>query len=160
MDIPKRKKPLVIKGHIAYLLLGLLLFWGPVLYISKEGEGNIFEFALCSPLWGGGIVLAGLAVYSLVSKQSDLNKYTRSAASSTGTILKRYTIQRPSFFEAPDDIHMVVIQFNATLGPSESKQYRLEMQIPGYLYEQLQLDSEILVKYAAEDPRIACLEGE
>jgi hypothetical protein len=161
MKFPKRKKPLASRGHTFYLLVGLLLFIAPIVFITIEAEGELLGYILCSPIWVGGIVMAGIAVYSLFSKNSYINKYSRSAASSYGTIIKRF-IKNISFnpFEPASELYMVVFQFRATLDSSETKQYMLEAKVPEGLYTRLTLDSEILVHYAAEDPRIAFLEGE
>lgn len=161
MEVPKRKKPLASRGHLLYLLVGLLLFFVPIVYINVEGEGTLFAYLLCSPIWVGGMVLSGTAFYSFFSKESDLNRFRRSATSSNGTIIKRYIIRKAyNPEEPPSELHMVVFQFRARLDTSETKQYMLEAQITENLYARLTPDSEILVHYAAEDPRIAYLEGE
>ncbi|NIS79807.1 MAG: hypothetical protein GTO14_06285 [Anaerolineales bacterium] len=159
MKVPKRKKPLASRGHVFYLLLGLLLIIAPCIYFTVEGGAQIIGYLLCSPVMIGGLVITIVALKSLFWEQSDLQKFQRSAASSPGTIVRRY-IKSPEDEYDPPSGYTIVFEFKADLPSSESQRRMLEAEVSPSLYHRLEPGSEVVVHYAGEDPQIAYLEGE
>lgn len=156
MKAVKRKKPLSARGHFIFLVLGsLITILTLVRIFMAPAEDRSLMLITCSPLLLIGGLWTLVAAFSFLRRNSDYRMFKRSVESSTGVVLERYTESL-----GDDTYYHIVFKFEPDPPMSESSHLVLDADVTVDLYNRLEPNSNLEIRYAKEDPRIAFIENE
>lgn len=162
-EVLKRKKPLPFAGHLFFSLIGVMFVVGPSIALSLPRFDKC-GFLLCMPpLIIVGILWFLVAMRSFTNRDSDYNKFHRSAAQSEGLVVHRYVDKRTYWDEGyreEDRYYHLVFEYDAKLSQTTTETYILDAQVMAPFYNRHDIGAKVLVHFAKEDPRLAYLDGE
>ena len=106
-----------------------------------------------------GAALVGLALRNWFSPTSARNVWRRSMRETTGTVARTYREEREDSYGSSYK-YFVTVVFKADHAGEGTRVTSLDFQVPQRRWKEMESGKSVGIRYAAEEPTIALIEGE
>jgi hypothetical protein len=106
-----------------------------------------------------GSALVGLPLRNWFSPRSARNVFRRSMREATGTVVRTYREEREDSYGSSYK-YFVTVRFKADHAKLGTRVISVKFQVPSRRWKKIKSGGTVGIRYAAEDPTIALIEGE